>query len=87
MLKNDYLLAKIGVDTAENKPRKEWCVVPRILSLLDRDVAELLEVERAMNSEIKRRVEAHRTLEWMPEPLFSLDGSFSAVLTPIFASK
>ena len=27
MLKNDYLLAKIGVDTAENEPRKEWCVV------------------------------------------------------------
>ena len=23
MLKNDYLLAKIGVDTAENEPRKE----------------------------------------------------------------
>ena len=23
MLKNDYLVAKIGVDTAENEPRKE----------------------------------------------------------------
>ena len=23
MLKNDYLLAKIGADTAENEPRKE----------------------------------------------------------------
>ena len=27
MLQIDYLLAKIGVDTAENEPRKEWCVV------------------------------------------------------------
>ena len=27
MLQNDYLVAKIGVDTAENEPRKEWCVV------------------------------------------------------------
>ena len=27
MLKNDYLVTKIGVDTAENEPRKEWCVV------------------------------------------------------------
>ena len=26
MLQNDYLVAKIGVDTAENEPRKEWCV-------------------------------------------------------------
>ena len=26
MLKNDHLVAKIGVDTAENEPRKEWCV-------------------------------------------------------------
>ena len=27
MLQNDYLVAKIGVDTAENEPRKERCVV------------------------------------------------------------
>ena len=27
MLQNDYLEAKIGVDTAENEPRKECCVV------------------------------------------------------------
>ena len=27
MPKNDYLFAKIGADTAENEPRKEWCVV------------------------------------------------------------
>ena len=25
MLQNDYLVAKIGVDTAENEPRKESC--------------------------------------------------------------
>ena len=25
MLNNEYLVAKIGVDTAENEPRKEWC--------------------------------------------------------------
>ena len=30
MLKNDYLLAKIGVDPAENEPRKEWCVVAMV---------------------------------------------------------
>ena len=27
MLKNAYLDTKIGVDPAENEPRKEWCVV------------------------------------------------------------
>ena len=27
MLQNDYLVAKIGVDTAENEPRKERCAV------------------------------------------------------------
>ena len=27
MLKNEYLIAKFGLDTAENEPRKEWCVV------------------------------------------------------------
>ena len=27
MLQNAYLDAKIGVDPAENEPRKEWCVV------------------------------------------------------------
>ena len=27
MLKNQYLVAKIGVDAAENGPRKERCVV------------------------------------------------------------
>ena len=26
MLKNEYLNAKIGVDTAENELQKEWCV-------------------------------------------------------------
>ena len=29
----------------------------------------LSKVQRAMNSEIKRRVEAHRTLEWMTEQI------------------
>ena len=27
MLQNAYLVVKIGVDTAENEPKKEWCVV------------------------------------------------------------
>ena len=27
MLKNAPLIVKIGVDTDENEPRKEWCVV------------------------------------------------------------
>ena len=27
MLQNAYLDGKIGVDTAENEPRKAWCVV------------------------------------------------------------
>ena len=29
MQKNEYLIAKIGVDTAENEPRKVCCVVSR----------------------------------------------------------
>ena len=28
MLKNDYLLAKIGFDTAENEPSKVWTCLP-----------------------------------------------------------
>ena len=27
MLQNAYLDVKIGVDTDENEPKKEWCVV------------------------------------------------------------
>ena len=27
MLKNEYLVAKIGVDTAEHEHPEEWCVV------------------------------------------------------------
>ena len=41
MLQNDYLVAKIGVDSAENEPREESCghgdgPVPRLLSPADR---------------------------------------------------
>ena len=31
MLQNAYFVAKIGVDTAENEPPKEWCVVADLL--------------------------------------------------------
>ena len=27
ILQNEYLIGKIGVDTAENEPPKEWCVL------------------------------------------------------------
>ena len=37
MLQNDYLVAKIGVDTAENEPYvKSLAVVARLTSLADR---------------------------------------------------
>ena len=38
MLQNDYLLAKIGFDPAENEPRKELCVVAKHHEV-DRNVA------------------------------------------------
>ena len=31
MLQNEYLIANIGVDTAENEPRKEWFVVASVV--------------------------------------------------------
>ena len=49
MLQNDYLVAKIGVDTAENEPRKERCVVAtdpviRAISAADEATAALVYV-------------------------------------------
>ena len=35
MLKNDYLLAKIGFDTAENEPSKVWTCLPAPLPPLN----------------------------------------------------
>ena len=34
MLQNEYLDAKIGVDTAENEPQKELCVVAESVAAL-----------------------------------------------------
>ena len=39
MQKNAYLDAKIGVDTAENEPRKECCVVAVIRAAIPWDRA------------------------------------------------
>ena len=35
MLKNEYLLAKFGVDTEENEPSKVACLPPSPLSIKD----------------------------------------------------
>ena len=40
MLQNEYLVAKIGVDAAENEPRKECCVVARSRKEWCRELAE-----------------------------------------------
>ena len=43
MLQNAYLDAKIGVDPAENEPRKEcWCRGPLVTFWCGRDAAALL---------------------------------------------
>ena len=49
MLKNDYLLAKIGVDTAENEPRKEWCVAANLA------IGELVPANAKAESQISPR--------------------------------
>ena len=46
MLKNDYLDAKIGVDPAENEPRKECCVVAHRAADLH-DVGDARDLRRA----------------------------------------
>ena len=35
MLKNAALIVKIGVDTAENEPQKEGCVVAQSITILE----------------------------------------------------
>ena len=60
MLKNAYLDATIGVDPAENEPRKEWCAVASALvGLLSGDMQKRqgnganLEVARALAEAIR----------------------------------
>ena len=56
MLQNEYLVAKIGVDTAENEPRKECCVV----AASARDRGALLAAVRGNTCEEWRRGAAAR---------------------------
>ena len=78
MLKNEALVAKIGVDTAENDPSKvsggEW--VSPWVSYTDPTGFHPLKCAGSVNSP-------------SPPPQFreTLKGSFSAVSTPIFATK
>ena len=87
MQKNDYLLAKIGVDTAENEPFKSVVSRPLQAQVFGRRAALTLcffvEVQDAVARELAKRGEI------APGPLedHRIRGSFSAVSTPIFASK
>ena len=49
MLQNEYLVAKIGVDAAENGPRKECCVVA-VLSFSKEEThfSEVLRLQQAL---------------------------------------
>ena len=91
MLQNEYLVAKIGVDTAENGPRKECCVVARCRrEECDKAVARreaLLQLQQISKmplhaTGVKDSLGAGRATTH-----HSFRGSFSAVSTPIFATK
>ena len=71
-LSNEYLLAKIGVDTAENEPRS----LGENYSIL---FIRFLSGEPAGSLEVGTLVGLGRSS--------ALEGSFSAVSKPIFATK
>ena len=110
MLKNAYLLEKIGADTAEieqhfaeilpigrrqnigdrrsaQQPRRVSCLSPLTLSSDARFADRMLTEKRAVSYEsgtLTQTTQGEGTSERWPQ---TLDGSFSAVSRPIFASK
>ena len=62
-LKNEYLDAKIGLDTAENEPSKVWLKIRG------------------------RRFDIESYSDFFSQNVQTLEGSFSAVSTPIFTTK
>ena len=97
MLKNDYLLAKIGADTAENEPRKERCVVARAwppatwrwirarpsraCAMCDRDTSA------QKHPEDRPQCHSADLSMFIATTQHSFRGSFSAVSRPILATK
>ena len=79
MLQNDYLVAKIGADTAENELRKSDVSCRDLMGNLPEASAKLMGALRTT-----RRLLASCS-EMLDGQL--LDGSFSAGSTPIFATK
>ena len=59
MLKNDYLVAKIGVDTAENEPRKERCVVAMRSLLVRSEVVGARRADEAGEAALDTTIAAH----------------------------
>ena len=73
MLKNDYLLAKIGFDTAENEPSKVWTCLPATLPPLNQlrmvftktndkllQLQSLLRMKRLTGAHARRRMATKR---------------------------
>ena len=94
MLQNAYFLAKIGADTAENQ-RHSAKNLPKICKFLFSK--ETVDWDRAFADELKKRKELG-TVDTKPVPpprrevsfksvRQTLQGSFSAVSKPTFASK
>ena len=79
MLKNEYLVAKIGFDTAENEP----CKVCRIAGALPLRGPARLAVGDGARAELRAPMLGLTKLS----NYLTLKGSFSAVSKPNFASK
>ena len=99
MLQNDYLLAKTGVDRAENEPRKKGCVVAALDDFLQkrhrvrsgaarRRKRSSLQVETPTGALLPLTAEAlGDAVRVRRQDQTTLDGSSSAVSTPILATK
>ena len=99
MLQNEYLVAKIGVDTAENEPSKVCKFANLVLNF--REVNVLPQNGAACDPRSKAEAHLHsreastmvggarsgQTAAIRATTNHSFRGPFSAVSTPIFASK
>ena len=87
MLKNEYLDAKIGVDTAENEPRKEWWVMCRGWQMGRPHMSGAPSCLRSWLRMVERDSQEPVGSCDRATTHHSLGGSFSAVSTPILTTK
>ena len=90
MLQNEYLVAKIGVDPAENEPSKEGFVLEVLLGAPKNTLVPVLGRARPLPNARAPAVHLSRFLQIFTDFYRFcrfLEGSFSAGSTPIFATK